>query len=88
MHSFRHTCGRSLTLKSAVILLLTSLGGCGQKGPLYFPEDTTATAQPPSEQTETTDSLPAENTEMTAAEDELSPSESLPYVEPPAETSF
>ncbi len=91
MHSFRHTCGRSFTLTSAVILILSSLYGCGQKGPLYFPQDTTATAQSQPEQTQQTESaddLPADNSDVTEPEDSLPPAEPLPYVEPPAETSF
>ncbi|EHJ94372.1 MULTISPECIES: LPS translocon maturation chaperone LptM [Halomonadaceae] len=37
---------KTLAIMTLTVLLLTGLAGCGQKGPLYLPEDAPADEQP------------------------------------------
>ncbi|MCH4812032.1 LPS translocon maturation chaperone LptM [Vreelandella neptunia] len=37
---------KALAILTLAALLLTGLAGCGQKGPLYLPEDAPADEQP------------------------------------------
>jgi len=37
---------KALTVVAVTALLLTAVAGCGQKGPLYLPEEASASQQP------------------------------------------
>ncbi|GEM_PF-2085313 len=74
MRSNSQSSGRTFVFLSILTLALTGVSGCGQKGPLYIPQD-----QP--------DSLPAE---AEAAENGDSPDTAdtpLPTDQPQADTS-
>ena len=75
MRSNSQSSGRTFVFLSILTLALTGVSGCGQKGPLYIPQD-----QP--------DSLPAgsEATDIDAGTDPATPP--LPADQPQADTSF